>query len=380
MRGRMISFTYQKGISLIELMIAMTIALVILVSTSAMIGQFFRTNANSFNHQYQIESARLAFQILEQDLAQAGFWDGFIPEFDDFTHMDSAPTDAPTAIPNPCAITDANLASDTNIANLLGVPVQVYATVPTGCSSIVADKVADSDVLVVRRASNCEQSLSGGVPVNASCNTHQVGDIYLQVSYCRTLDSKDRILAKPALSFFTLRERDCSTIRTVRKLENNIYYVRNYMATAGDGIPTLVVSRLSNGVQQPAVPLVEGVEAMKFTLGLDTHNTDGNAVVFSAATVLDDDGVPTNKGNSHVNSYKVCTAGSPCTFSDFANTVSMRISLLVRDISESQGHTNNKAYTVGPTAIASKNDAFARHVYNLTVRLYNIALRRTTSE
>src|SRR5689334_1552945 len=89
------------GFTLIELMISMLISLLIL---GAMVGIFVNTSASQREMEKLnglIENGRIAAQLLEDDLIHAGYWGGYVPQFDDFT-VTGTPADVPNAIANVC--------------------------------------------------------------------------------------------------------------------------------------------------------------------------------------------------------------------------------------------------------------------------------------
>src|SRR5260370_1153043 len=49
-----------------------------------------------------IENGRFAVELLQDDLVHAGFWGGYVPQFDILSST-AVPGDAPAAAPNPCA-------------------------------------------------------------------------------------------------------------------------------------------------------------------------------------------------------------------------------------------------------------------------------------
>lgn len=48
-----------------------------------------------------IENGRSAIQILQNDLVHAGYWGGFVPQFDDLI-FENVPADVPAAVPDAC--------------------------------------------------------------------------------------------------------------------------------------------------------------------------------------------------------------------------------------------------------------------------------------
>lgn len=361
------------GFGLIELLVAMAIGLLLMGATLTLYLDLSRSNQEMAKVNQQIESGAIAIQLLREDLQHAGFWNGYVPQFDDFTYT-TAPTDYPSALPDPCEPFSTWNAADK--ANRLGMAVQLFADVPGGCGDQLKDKVAGSDVLVVRYAQNC-------VAGSANCAL-TAGEVYFQASQCEGE-------ARYALESYVdpsnpapLKKRDCSTVAERRLWVNNIYYLRTYANTPGDGVPTLMRSEFSAGVQQPAVPLIEGVEAMRFELGSDQLSDAGLPVNFTAAvTWADEDNrnSPTNRGDGAVDA--ICRASTPCDLDDQVNAVLIKPYLLVRALEETPGYTSSKVYYVGNQADADADygpfsDAFKRHVYTTGIRLTNVSARRET--
>src|SRR6185295_12590282 len=206
-----------------------------------------------------IESGRLAVQVLENDVAHAGFWGTYVPHFDDQTSS-AAPDDVPTTVPDPClAYNPANWTA-AYVDDLIGMPVQVYDDA-TVCAGIITNRQANTDVLIVRHAEPC---VAGGPSPN--CDAMTAGRLYFQSTLCLT-DVAERVLGTAG---FTLLRRDCATPAEIRRFMSSIYYVRNYSIAPGDGIPTLMRSQfdLVGGVlqHQPAVPLIEGIEGFRVEL------------------------------------------------------------------------------------------------------------------
>ena len=91
----------QAGLSLVELMVAMTISLLILGALVALFTNTSRSNREFARANSMIESGRLAIQVLEADILHAGYWGTYVAGFDDQT-AGGVPVDAPTALPDPC--------------------------------------------------------------------------------------------------------------------------------------------------------------------------------------------------------------------------------------------------------------------------------------
>jgi prepilin-type N-terminal cleavage/methylation domain-containing protein len=164
-----------SGFTLVELMIAMTISLLLLAGLVGLFVNMSRSSNEMAKTNSLIENGRYALQLIQEDLVHAGYWGGFVPEFDNLA-SEYVPGDVPTGVPDPC---EAYAAWDgTYRNNLIGITVQAYETLPAGagCVSPVAQR-ADTDVLVLRHAETC-------IPGVGDCDPDVAGALYLQVSGC----------------------------------------------------------------------------------------------------------------------------------------------------------------------------------------------------
>ena len=175
-RNLNVSSARSRGLSLIELMIAIAIGMAIVAALLALYLNVTRTNNEMAKMNRQIENGRFAIQLLQDDVEHAGFWGSYVPQFDDLTLSGpSGPLDAPTALPDPCK-TQANWTGN-DLSNLIGIPVQGDAGSCTA-AGVVANQQPNTDVLVVRRAMNCVAG-SGG-----NCEGDIANKLYFQSSQC----------------------------------------------------------------------------------------------------------------------------------------------------------------------------------------------------
>jgi len=357
-------------------MVAVAISLVILSALVALFVNTSRSSREFARANSMIESGRLAVQVLESDIVHAGYWGTYVPNFDDQT-ASAAPDDVPTAAPDPCLAYDPANWTEEYIDNLIGMPVQAYDDA-TVCAGIVTDRLANTDVLIVRHAEPC---VAGGPSPN--CNAVVPGRLYFQSTLCLT-DVTERVLDTAG---FTLLRRDCVTPAETRRFMSSIYYVRNYSVTPGDEIPTLMRSQfdLAGGVleHQPAVPLIEGIEGFRVELGVDDLSETGAAVDYTGAVNWADPETrttATNRGDGVPDDEFVrCTTAAPCTADELMNLTAVRLYILARSREPSQGHTDTKTYALGAgTTLGPFTDAFQRHVFATTVRLPNTSGRRIT--
>lgn len=452
-----------RGLSLVELMIAIAMGMVIVGALLALYINVTRTNNEMAKMNRQIENGRFAIQLLQDDLVHAGFWGSYVPHFDDLTAV-TAPLDAPNALPDPClayASWDAAY-----ISNLIGIPVQGYEAAPASCG--VANQQANTDTLVVRHAQpcvagvgTCEAEVAGKlyfqstlcesevsataqqpntdttIKLNAAAsdeNDYYNGAVIRIVSGtgagqsakitaydgttkiatvsnvcvgndCTTNPSKWTIIPDNASIYafglgYVLAKSghfyhamDCSTLAPKRKFVSNIYYIRDFAVTAGDGIPTLMRSTFdeAGGVlaHQPAQALIEGIQGFRVEYGVDSRS-DTNAPVNYTTGVAWQDPLnkvsPTNRGDGIPESYVApaslaCASVSAGTTPDTcnaANVVAVRIHVLARALEPTPGYTDTKTYRLGDKVMGPFNDRFKRHVFSTTVRLVNPAGRRDT--
>jgi len=447
----------QLGLSLVELMIGITLGMLVMAALLALFLNITRNNAELAKTNRQIENGRFAIQVLQDDLAHAGFWGAFVPHFDDLTAR-GEPLDAPDAIPDPClAYSEADWTSD-HTKNLVGIPVQGSV----GTCTVVSNQQANTDLLVVRHAQNCVAGVG-------NCEADDANKLYFQATLCEaemsgvagnisTADSitlndgasttdgfyngaiirivegngkglvgkitgyegstrvatVDSITVPDGASWlnvnngsfyalgngyalgtggFIFNNRNCTDAADKRKFVSNIYYIRDHASTAGDGIPTLMRSSfdlsggtLAHHAGPPLTqPLIEGIEGFRVEYGIDDKSDTNDPVNNSAAIAWADPlnlVSPTNRGDGVPDRW-VGAAGVTCVSAnncDAANIVAVRIHVLARSESLTQGYTDTKTYNLGSIAAAMGpfNDGFKRHVFSTTIRLVNPAGRRDT--
>jgi type IV pilus assembly protein PilW len=345
----------QRGVSLIELMISITLGMLIVAALLALYLNITRTNNEMAKTNRQIENGRFAIQVLQNDLLHAGYWGplGY--------SMPPAPTmPAPTALPDPCVITGWD---DAYKRNLLAVPVRGYPNGATlgGCG--VASVLPDSDVLVVRRANTCEAGSAG-------CDGGTEGGPHLQVSACRSTVPPEAMYViasatRPTLPIdsakFPLREKDCATPAALRKVVTNIYYLAN-----SNNVPTLMRVSLVDGAYTAPQPLIEGIEAFRVEYGIDTLARNGQPI---SATNPGD-----GSADTYISSNDLYTSADTLTL--HANIVSAKVHVLARNLEPTPGYTDGKAYRLGGVTVPAANDPVKRHVFTTMVRLVNPSARR----
>jgi type IV pilus assembly protein PilW len=334
----------QHGVSLIELMIAVTIGLFLLTALASVYLGASNTNKELARSSRQIEDGRYSVQVLSDDVALAGYYGYF------YTPAVAA------SIPDPCELLPLQAS--------LRLALQGYdapTSIPSPLSGCLtdADHRDGTDVLVIRRADS-------NVTATGSLVANQV---YVQAN-SDTSNASNPLVATGTLANFPLLMKDNLTLAPIRKMHVHIYYVAPCSVPAGGGsactgasddngrpIPTLKRKELtldSGGNRTWVVnPIAEGVENMQIDYGLD-NDGDGAPDTFTT---------------------------NPATAADWSNVVAVNLYLIVRNTEPSFDYVDNKTYDLGlaGTVSSSGTDAtYKRKGYRAQIRIVNIASRRET--
>ncbi len=359
----------QSGLSLVELMIAMTLGLIIMIGVGSVFVNSSRSNTELQKSAQQIENGRYAIETLAGDLKHAGFFGEFFA------------TIAPAGTPDPCETNNA-----ANLYNAMALPVQTYRApdftsrpiiAGTTCGALLgnANLAAGSDVIVVRRANTA--ALANG-------DTAVLGETYLQAN---SLSAEIQFGNGAAFTYIakrtaagtatTILDKTALSAAPTRKYEVRVYFIAPCSQGSGAGgvcvagddtIPTLKRLELKavGGARQMAIaPLVEGIEYLKAEWGIDDQ-----PVAVNTNTGMTGDGV--------VESYK----DAP-TETELTNAVSAKIFVLARNTEPTSNHVDDKTYTLGNVAgvtTVATNDRFKRHVFGTDVRMMNLGGRKEIPE
>jgi len=328
----------QRGLSLVELMVAMVIGSLVLLALSSIFLSSNRSSLEMRKSTQQQENGRYASQLLYDDLMLAGY----------LSEFDSSPLTSPAAAPDICA---------TDMTTLLaGLPLHVQGENNSAVTpSCLSDLKIGTDIIVVRRASTC-------VAGSANCAAFLAGAPHFQASLCTPTDGSGAELAHAAsnnadyaayyfafsgaLADFTRRKTSCGTTQAdIHRYLVHIYFIANNNV-AGDGIPTLKRAEIGAG-GFAIVPLVDGIENMQVEYGVDTNS----------------DGVP--------DSYK----STPASVAEWRGAMSARVHLLARNTVTTQGYKDTRTYVLGDETVDPSNDGYKRHVYSTAVQFVNPSWR-----
>ena len=391
--------TYQKGISLVEIMVAMVIDILLLVLITAYIIQQSNMRNELEKTTLQMENGRYAMFVLQQNLNHAGYYGPWEP-----------PIVSMSGFSDPCVTNPEtpDISTDTYNANIsLVFPVSGYNN-PSTKPSCLPDYKTGTDILVVRR-----------VDTSGSITSPTLNDIYLQSSstseaspFDRNMGIQNADLQNGNPTNFALgslnsdnsvnvvgTQADGSTALILKKANVNnpsplittpriasdiykfhvhIYFISPCSVATGSAsdpaglnkvcqssddngspIPTLKRMELTSvaGTRQfKEVPLVEGIENLQIDYGVDSDldgSPDGSFTVSPSAT-------------------------------DWINIVVVKLNILSRNVERTTTcpTSNPPAYctnvynlglhgNVGPFT-----DGYKRHVYTESVLLVNPVKRR----
>ncbi|MEX1995098.1 MAG: PilW family protein [Steroidobacteraceae bacterium] len=348
----------QRGLSLIELMIAIAIGLGLLAALTTVFVNSSRSQAELTRASQQIENGRFATQTLQDNLWHAGFFGRHIAYV----------TAAPAALPDPCSTNvDTAVASPTPLQNSLAFGVQGYnapASVPAALSTCLSsdDFLPGTDILVVRRAD------SRPVAIGAL----SAGTLYLQSvaeSYNPlTLETMKPVIASgSAPGAFIQASPTTGELGEIRRMHVHIYFVAkcsvpaggaancNAGADGGSPIPTLKRVELGAAGTFEVVPLVEGIENLQVEYGIDT--VPG--------------GLPANSpyaGDGMPDTY----IADP-TAAQQSQVVAVRLYLLARATERSANYADDKTYDLGLHGTVAGTGPYKRRVFTTVVRVQNVA-------
>lgn len=347
----------QRGLTLIELMIALTIGLVVLGGLLTFFGNSSSAYTELKKTAEPTANGSMAMWVLTQDINHAGFYGEFY----------TLPA-AGVALPDPCAMAPAALFDQ------LAFPVQGYdapALSPLACLSD-ADFTPGTDILVVRHAdfntlAPADVPLTGEVYLQASVNGAEV-----QIGAGGTAIGTTR---KADGSVATLFKKDGVTAADIRKLAVHIYFIARCSVPADGGesctgalddggapIPTLKrleLTTVAGATSWRIAPLAEGVRNLQIDYGVDNLPAAVNFITNQLG-----DGAP--------DTYTTAPA-----VADWPNVTSIRVNFIATSTTPTASHVDSKTYNLGLAGpVGPFNDAFKKHLFVGTARLNDVSGRR----
>ncbi|MFN7428715.1 MAG: PilW family protein [bacterium] len=377
----------QRGLSLVELLVGMTIGLFLTLGLLVMM------SGTSRGFKVQDEFARMqeggveALRYIGDSLRLAGFY-GWNGSPGGGTSV-SLPALAPAGGQEVDTLADCGSGTNppaTNWALQVGQPLSgriglTSATVNATFPCILAQNFLDyqNHQILVTRGSNGSQVPDTATLGDLSDAAFDNDRLYAQADPARGLIFRGGAARFTALKAAGESARVTNANGTlvdapIFEYQAHVYYLRPCSrpisppacATTDDGgfpIPTLVRQQLV-GRTMTELALVPGVERIGFVYGIDNVNND-----------------PTRTWDGIPDTYVL----DPATPAQWSRVVTVRVSVLVRSSSPNIGHDDSgKQYdlTSGlsmPFACSPKvvNDcAYRRHVFQQTFQVRNVAMRR----
>ena len=322
----------QRGFTLIELMVGLTLGLVVITALLLLFANASSRGQDLARTSIQIENGRYVAEMLREDLRLAGFFG------------ELSVTGATYSQPDPCSTAPTGW----NGAGPLGLPTPVQGYGPTDVLACLADRKAGTDAVAIRRVSVDPPVAAASV---AAGNTQH----YVQYSFCVTDVASPRLVFGTDRAAFTLRNRACTGANSLRAYVSRIYYISdcNRCGTGGDNMPTLKRVELVAG-QLTTTALAEGIEMLRLEYGFDT-NTDGSPDTYLTR--------PSATGASAL----------------WSNVVSLKAHYITRSLERDPGAAlvGAQQFQLGATeAVATAADGYARKAYSSAIRLINPSASR----
>lgn len=315
-----------RGFLLVDLLVSLFLGVLL---SAALVSSYLAFKRH-YLHTQQLErlqeNGRHALRLLTRELAMAGFYGGLV----DTSAL------APRGVTGDCG--GAYWALDA-AAPLGLVNEHAGGTAPLGVDGTSYDcvdgaaVVVGTDLLAIKRSFAAASVLRGVVDP-----TLTLGDTpawYLRLHAGAAPDWRQHSarqlpgIAQPQDSYWQASAR--------------VFFVRDHSTAPGDALPTLCMEALA-GQGMRTQCLVEGVEDLQVTLGVDT-NGDGRTDRYLAAPA------------AH----------------DLARASSARVEVLLRAIEPVPGHVETATYRLGGRAHPATGDPYPRRVFAATVRLRNLA-------
>jgi len=352
----------QRGLSLIELLVALTVGSVLIAGSVYVYSQSRKTHTTTDAIARLQENGRYVFSVIEPDIQLAGYY-GFSNMPFDFKYISGGVTSgakpAAQLVPTKgdakgLAVTDScgpnftfNLMAPVESTN--GAAAQDW---PLGCAAQGGGYVKETDILTTRRST---------LPPGTGSNGTAVADT-VQLLVSRLSPTNQYILADGKLPTEPALKTDLVQVRDF--LVRTYYISKDSKNPDVTNLPALRVKTLIKGPKFSDEEVMRGVEDIQFQLGLDTGSYDGNADI-DAGLDENGDGIPdVTRGIAtyYVNPDKV-PAG--------AQVVSVRVWIVVRAEQAEQGFVDSEARSYADKVIPAHNDGFRRVLMSRTIQLRN---------
>lgn len=348
------TFRYRiQGLSLVELMVALTIGLVILAAVSSLFVSTKQTYTTQDSLARLQENARFAMQFLIRDIRLAGYY-GCLGTVD--PGPPTANSDTSIGSSNfkfnlkgaPSFFTNAFIPVE-GVENASGTWLPSGAALPTGLvtgTDAIAIRTVDTTAVAVVAPGMLNGSATLNVDNASPFAQHDivvvsdcaVADIFQVTDVSGNALQHSTTGSTPGNQVLGLKKAYEPPAR-VYKMVTRQYFIRQNAA----GVPSLY---RQDGASA-AVELVEGIESLQILYGEDTDTVP--------------DGIP--------NRYRSASA-----VTDWTKVMSVRIGILARTINDKDTDTDNENHDVdgdGTDEVTAPGDHFRRRIFQAVVQLRN---------
>lgn len=338
-------FDKARGVTLVELMVAMTISLIVMVG----VGVIFVNTKKTYNTQERSnrvqENGRFAMYYLMRDLRMVGYT-GCLSDINHYESTLNSPTDFSVNLAVPIEGMDPEsgaatwypsgfndpLTSTVLLPNTDMVAIRlVDPTTGTGISDPMPNTSAElkvsnvsgfkeNDIVLISDCANADLMQLTAVQTSSSHLQHNTGS--------GTPGNATKVLQKAY-----------DTSAKVFKYSTRKYYIRNNAAN----IPSLYMESNGNSVE-----LVEGIENLQISYGIDTD------------------------GDRQPNRFLKAGEAGLQSQTEWSNVVAIRFAVLARTLNAKDIDLDNNTYDVNGTNIGPFGDKNQRRVFTSTVLLRNL--------
>src|SRR5947208_2301339 len=306
------------GLTLVELLVAMTIGLVLMIGATQVYVDSSKSYAVNETTARLQENARYAMSVLEPDMRMSGYWG--LTNVSDGIGGKALPTDAQLTLGAPAASK-----CGVNFPLLLGFPVQgTNDSYAATCAASTA-AMPNADTITVRRASAITvppATASGPLRI---CSTRTSGVLVTDITgaFCQDVNAK------------------------IYDLIVNLYYVDQSSSQAG--VPSLRRKALNAGPAFQDDEIVPGVEDLQVQYGVDLSG--GFPPPSGAAS--DTSGAASEYLNAGAALTNLLNPPPAIPATTPAQIVAVRIWLLVRTDAPEAGFTDDRIYEYGDRLAAN---------------------------
>lgn len=319
---------YQRGFSLLEVLVVLAIGLVIFAGVLSVFVGLRTTTSETTSYGELQENGRFAISVLSDDLLRQDFWGDY-----------TGTVDIATINPVPVAPLGECIGEGINngtfplavghFRTLWGETV-TSASIMQGCRT---DAKIGSDILQLKRVISTPLVNGAGDPITVA----PVGNYYFVSN-----ESKGTLFTAGAVPVINDAQ--------VWQYQHHIYYVRE--ETQGSNtVPVLMQGQLATTLAFS--PIIDGIEMIRFEYGIDTQ--------------IDS----TVQGYGIIDAYISADNMTTALWNNATSRIlSVRIYVLARNILPDNKYTNNNTYQLGDQ-VYTFNDNYRRLLFSSTITLYN---------